>query len=102
MKKPQKLLSVPFALALLTAASHAELHSFGSGANQFDIDFIDIDYAGNSADSATGYGSVGYNYRIGTFEVTIDQFTKADAESGSTIGNGNENIWNSGVTMPSP
>jgi formylglycine-generating enzyme required for sulfatase activity len=38
-----------------------------------DINFVTIGNAGNSADS-TGYGAVGYNYRIGKYEVTNSQW----------------------------
>ena len=33
------------------------------------MDFVDMGNAGNSADD-TGYGSVDYNYRMGTHEVS--------------------------------
>ena len=35
--------------------------------------FVDIGSAGNAADN-TGYGSVGYDYRMGTYEVSADQW----------------------------
>lgn len=115
MQKPLKLLPVLFASAFLAAHCHADV--FGSGANQFTIDFVNIGYAGNAAnfvDYGTtpdfgntnynapyqGYGSVNYSYGIGKYEVTIDQFSKANAASGGQIGNGNEDIWNS--QQPNP
>lgn len=70
--------------------------TFGTGANQFSIDFVDIGYGGNQWDSTTGYGAVNYNYRMGKYEITIDQFMKARAAD-SRIGDGDENYWNSGV-----
>ena len=39
----------------------------------FTMDFANVGIAGNAAD-VTGYGAVAYNYRIGKFEVTSDQF----------------------------
>ena len=39
------------------------------------IDLTLIGDAGNAADS-TGYGSVGYDYYIGTYEVTVAQYTE--------------------------
>jgi formylglycine-generating enzyme required for sulfatase activity len=95
MKKSLKLSALIFATVCCIPVVHADV--FGTGTNQFTIDFSNIGYAGNSADS-TGYGAVGYNYRIGTYEVTIDQFLKAEASSENPIGNGSENVWNSGVT----
>ncbi len=83
-------------LSCLIVFTHtgARADLFGSGTNQFNIDFVPIGHAGNAAD-ATGYGAVGYNYRIGKTEVSIDQFFKARAADGR-IGNGNENYWNDG------
>ena len=59
------------------------------------IDFVGIGNAGNAADT-TGYGAVGYNFRIGTYEVTIAQFSAAVAGD-SNVGNGNEGYWNDGT-----
>ncbi len=81
------------AAALVSAAAHADL--FGTGTNQFTVDFVAIGHAGNTAD-ATGYGAVGYHYRIGKTEVSIDQFFKARAADGR-IGSGFENYWNDGT-----
>ncbi len=61
------------------AAAHAD--SFGSGA--FTMDFVTIGNAGNAADD-TGYGSVGYSYRIGVNEVSermIDAYNAVPANS---------------------
>lgn len=81
------------AATLLVAESKAD--SFGTGANAFDLNFVNIGYAGNTADS-TGYGSVDHDYRIGMHEVTIDQFAKARAAD-SRIGDGDENPYGGGV-----
>ena len=52
------ILPLLFALGIIGSASvHAD--TFGTGANQFTIDFTTIGNAGNAADT-TGYGSVGY------------------------------------------
>jgi hypothetical protein len=39
----------------VVAGSYADV--FGTGPNQFSIDFVDIGNAGNAADSSTGYGA---------------------------------------------
>jgi formylglycine-generating enzyme required for sulfatase activity len=41
------------------------------------IDWVDVGYAGNAADPATGslYGAVAYDYKIGKYEVTNAQYT---------------------------
>jgi formylglycine-generating enzyme required for sulfatase activity len=86
------------ALVLLIAALTATVtngDTFGTGANQFTMDFVEIGYPTNVADS-TGYGSVGYTYRIGMNEVTVDQFEKACAAD-TTICDNNENYWNDGT-----
>lgn len=38
-----------------------------------DMELVDIGFSGNAAD-ASGYGSVGYDYKIGKYEVTADQW----------------------------
>jgi formylglycine-generating enzyme required for sulfatase activity len=81
------------AVALLASGVNADV--FGSGPNQFSIDFVNIGNEGNAADSS-GYGAVGYNYRIGKFEVTLDQLAKARAVD-SLISDGDEGYWNDGT-----
>jgi formylglycine-generating enzyme required for sulfatase activity len=73
-----KLYLLPLLFLPLTAA-HAD--TFGSGANTFDIDFTTIGNAGNAADD-TGYGAVGYTYRIGTYEVSQGMISIYNALSG--------------------
>jgi len=81
------------ALALLIAAtayapSFAAVVSFGSGGNQFNMDFVTIGNAGNAADT-TGApnpaGAVGYEYGIGKFEVSEDMIAKFNASQSLQI-----------------
>lgn len=68
------------ALGMMTAGT-AQSDTFGSGANQFDIDFVDIGNAGNAGDTSGApnpAGSVGYDFRMGTYEVSQDMITKAN------------------------
>jgi formylglycine-generating enzyme required for sulfatase activity len=53
------------------------------------MDFVTIGNAGNATDPATGnlYGAVGYNYRIGKYEVTNAQWNAFTAAAGSPTGN---------------
>ena len=54
--------------------------TFGSGANQFTIDFVTIGNPGNAADttgSPNPAGSVAYTYNIGKYEVSRDMIDKA-------------------------
>ena len=66
---------------LFLPLSVVDADTFGSGAYEFTIDFTTIGNAGNAADN-TGYGAVGYGYRIGTYEVSRDMITKYNAISG--------------------
>jgi hypothetical protein len=64
--------------------------SFGSGANQFTMDFVTIGNPGNAADttgSPNPVGSVAYSYNIGKYEVSRDMINKAN-----TLGNLNINM----------
>jgi hypothetical protein len=67
-----------------TPAAHAD--SFGSGANQFDIDFVTIGNPGNAPDDISASpdfaGSVAQTYRIGQFEVSEDMINKANTLGG--------------------
>lgn len=69
------------ALFFIQPSGRAIGDTFGSGANTFDIDFVTIGNPGNAADT-TGFpyvaGSVSYNYRIGTYEISRDAITKAN------------------------
>ena len=71
-------------LALLVLPARAD--NFGSGVNTFTLDFVNIGNAGNADDAGAGggiysslYGGVGYPFRMGRFEISEDQITKATA-----------------------
>ena len=79
------------ALALMVAgtacaASFAGTVTFGTGSNQFQMEFVTIGNAGNAADT-TGApnpaGAVGYEYGLGKFEVSEDMITKYNANFGT-------------------
>jgi hypothetical protein len=75
-----------FALALLfslgsVSLGHAQVlidhtDSFTGNNQNFSIDFTKIGDAGNAADT-TAYGAVGYNYNIGTYEISLSQIEAA-------------------------
>ncbi len=78
----KRLLKLTFASLLWLLFSHpasAEIVIFGSGLNQFSMEFVAIGNPGNAAD-LTGQprpaGAVGYNYSMGKFEVSEDMVTK--------------------------
>ena len=69
-------------IALLTSAAllpHAEAITIAHGGDSVDIDFVDIGNVGNTGDTANTVnganpGAVNYEYSIGTYEVTSDQW----------------------------
>ncbi len=88
MKHTLAVLSGLLLLGAGTLTTHAANITFGTGLNQFDIEFVEIGNAGNAADT-TGdpdpAGAVGYIYNIGKHEISEDMVTKAIAEGGLAI-----------------
>jgi len=74
----------------------AQADIFGSGANAFTLDFVNIGNAGNAADGSN-YSAVGYDFRIRQKEVALDQLAKTHIASGNTIGALDEGYWNAGI-----
>jgi formylglycine-generating enzyme required for sulfatase activity len=69
-------------LCYQTASATSLLETFGSGANQFTMEFVTIGNPGNAADttgSPNPAGSVAYTYSIGKYEVSRDMITKANS-----------------------
>jgi len=70
------------ALGYQTASATSLLETFGSGANQFTMDFVTIGNPNNVADttgSPNPAGSVAYTYNLAKYEVSRDMITKANA-----------------------
>jgi len=70
------------ALGYQTASATSLLETFGSGANQFSMDFVTIGNPGNAADttgSPNPAGAVAYTYNLGKYEVSRDMITKANS-----------------------
>lgn len=87
--KRSKLVSLAVSAAFITSASATVT-----------IDWVSVGNAGNAADASTGYGAVGYNYRIGKYEVTNAQygeFLNAAAKTDS-YGLYNTNMASFGIT----
>lgn len=65
--------------------AQAAVVSFGSGSNQFNMEFVTIGNPGNTADT-TGNpnpaGRVDYVYGMGKYEVSVDMITKYNADYG--------------------
>ena len=58
---------------LLSVTNIASADTFGTDANQFTIDFVTIS---GDTNPTSGYGIVNNDYRIATYEVTNDQWSK--------------------------
>jgi sulfatase modifying factor 1 len=76
------------AVASMAASGFAGVVTFGSGGNQFSMEFVTIGNPNNTADT-TGTpnpaGAVGYTYGIGKFEVSEDMITKFNASQSLQI-----------------
>jgi len=101
MKRKELMMLVVGVLVLANVAL-AGIDTFGTGANQFTIEFVGISGATNPG---TGYGIVNNDYRIGKYEVTNDQWTKFTNSlgvplTGSPSGAYNENPYWTGTNVP--
>ena len=69
-------------LTVLVSGAVAMADTFGTGTNQFTIDFVNIGNPGNPADTTanpSSCGKVDYAYRMGKYEISRDMITKANA-----------------------
>ena len=87
----QFVAAVSMAAAGMVSAVQGGTITFGSGANQFNMEFVTIGNPGNAADTtgspnpAVPAGAVGYEYGIGKFEVSRDMITKFNASQSLQI-----------------
>jgi len=79
------ILSLLVAIGLIGSAS---ADTFGTGSNQFTLDFTSIGNAGQAADPTTGYGNVPYSFAMGTYAISQNQLTAAASASGQDFGGG--------------
>ena len=73
-------------VASMAAPSFAGTITFGSGGNQFNMEFVTIGDTTNAPDttgSPDPAGAVGYEYGIGKFEVSEEMITKYNANFGT-------------------
>jgi formylglycine-generating enzyme required for sulfatase activity len=92
----KKILAVGLLVCFISGFSLAD--TFGTGVNQFEIDFVAITGDASSANGTniSQYSSeetryktfedTGYDYRIGTYEITNDQWNKFKAAYGTMTG----------------
>jgi sulfatase modifying factor 1 len=75
------VVAVLFVAGITTLISPLHADTFGTGANQFTIDFTTIGNPGNSIDTTSGWGAggVSYSYRIGTYSISQNQIDAATA-----------------------
>ena len=104
MQISSKLIWVIGMTAVWTIAVNAQTittETFGSGANQFSIDFVTIGNPGNEADT-TGdpnpAGSVSYVFNLGKYEISRDQIEKAN--SAGSLGITLEDMTSYGANGP--
>src|SRR4030042_275740 len=69
-------------VCMIAAASFASADTIRG----IEMEFVTVGNAGNIADT-TGYGAVGYNYRIDKYEVTNAQWTNFVSLAGAPTGN---------------
>lgn len=81
-------------VVLLSVANVAwsSINTFGTGANEFTIDFVNIsgdngDLGSWAAGSSYTFSGVNHgDYRMGTYEITNDQWNKFKASYGTVTG----------------
>jgi len=93
---------------VISITSFALADTFGTGDNQFNIDFVTISGSTNPTSEQTsptsGYGIVNKDYRMGTYEITNAQWNKFKAAYGALTGRpsgayDNDPIW-TGTNLP--
>jgi len=90
-KFPFRFAAALVAVALLATTAWAETISWGG--TTVNMDFVTVGNPGNAGDTVTGgrdgltgYGSVGYTYRIGKYEVSSNQYHMVvDADEGDLL-----------------
>lgn len=78
----QNYARIMVAVVMLVCASVASADMFGTGGNQFEIDFVTISGATNPT---SVYGIVNNDYRMGTLEITNGQWNKFKASLGVPV-----------------
>jgi formylglycine-generating enzyme required for sulfatase activity len=82
-KRTNSLRTISLAAVMVFVANTTTADSFGIGENQFTIDFVPITYTSNPS---SGYGIVNNAYRMGTYEITNEQWNKFILSYGTVTG----------------
>ena len=62
-------------LMLATSITQAQVYNvYDMPTGQTSLQFVTVGNPGNAADPSTGYGSVGYTYQMGKYDVTLGQY----------------------------
>jgi len=83
MKTCMILATATVALLTFGSSSMVLADTFGTGANQFTLDFVPIS---GDTNPTSGYGIVNYSYRMGTYEITNAQWNKFLESYGEVTG----------------
>ena len=97
MGKICTIVSLLFMVGCLFFAPGAKADWFGTEGNQFEIDFVPIL---GSTNPISGYGIVNHDYRIGTLEISNDQWTKFTASLGVPVTGSPLSAYNGGIYWP--
>ena len=84
MRKPLKNLTLVFGMMGQILQGQTITKTFGTETNAFTIDFVQIGNPGNAADT-TGFGSVGYVFNVGKYEISREIIEKANRQGGLSI-----------------
>ena len=79
--KERELMILVVGVLLVANVAWADTFDAG-GANEFTIDFVNIS---GDTNPASGYGIVNNDYRMGTYEITNDQWNKFKTSVGGTV-----------------
>ncbi len=83
--RSKAILGIVIVMCVMAVANVASADTFDAGgANQFTIDFVNIS---GDTNPTSGYGIVNNDYRIGTYEITNDQWNKFVNAYGTVTGN---------------
>jgi len=83
MRSKSILVVVAVIVCVMVLVNVASADTFGTGSNQFTIDFVPIS---GSTNPTSGYGIVNNDYRMGTYEITNDQWGKFTNAYGTVTG----------------
>lgn len=89
------MISKPFAIvsSFLFSAAVLPAATISHGGDSVDIDFVDIGNAGNGVDAATGFGAVSYDYKMGTHEVTAQQWATVTSFDANIATGSQSDAW---------